>query len=176
MWVPGRSVLLLLVSLAIGVASHIAWDAFTHEGRIGVALVPALDEQWGPLLGVKWLQHGSSVLGLVVLAAAGALWVRRQHPVLMDRVLPGAVRVLTWTSLPIVLVFAWLGGLAVWGPLTDEFTVAHLAYRVLPPACAIWAAAIVALCVWIQARRGPRERGSTPPLRGNTGDTPGGSR
>ncbi|MDF2491547.1 MAG: cell wall anchor protein [Microbacterium sp.] len=63
-----RPLLLLVISLAVGVASHIAWDAFTHEGRVGVALFPALDQQWGPLLGFKWVQHGSSALGLLILA------------------------------------------------------------------------------------------------------------
>nr|WP_262927810.1 DUF4184 family protein [Microbacterium sp. NIBRBAC000506063] len=38
---------LVAVSLLLGVLSHIVWDAFTHEGRWGLALIPALDEQWG---------------------------------------------------------------------------------------------------------------------------------
>jgi hypothetical protein len=46
----------LIVSLAFGVLTHIAWDLFTHEGRLGVELMPALEDQWGPLPGVKWLQ------------------------------------------------------------------------------------------------------------------------
>jgi hypothetical protein len=32
----------LVVSLLIGIVSHIVWDAFTHEGRLGVDLIPAL--------------------------------------------------------------------------------------------------------------------------------------
>src|SRR5690606_20062791 len=58
---------MLVLSLLLGVASHIGWDLFTHAGRAGVELIPVLAEQWGPLQGFKWLQHGSSVLGLVVL-------------------------------------------------------------------------------------------------------------
>ena len=64
--VSWRAVALLVVSLALGVVSHIAWDLFTHEGRGGVDLFPALAEQWGPLAGYKWLQHGSSVVGLAI--------------------------------------------------------------------------------------------------------------
>ncbi|HPT95706.1 MAG TPA: DUF4184 family protein, partial [Microbacteriaceae bacterium] len=30
-----RAIALLVISLALGVATHIAWDLFTHEGRIG---------------------------------------------------------------------------------------------------------------------------------------------
>ena len=148
-----RSVLLLVASLAIGVASHIAWDAFTHEGRVGVALLPALDQQWGPLLGFKWVQHGSSALGLLILAVAGWSWFRRQTPGPVDRALPGGVRIIAWASLPFALVAGWLTGIALFGPLTSQFTYAHLAYRVLPPACAIWAVLVVALCLVIQARR-----------------------
>lgn len=162
------ALLLLFVSLALGVASHIAWDAFTHEGRVGVALIPSLDEQWGPMLGLKWVQHGSSAAGLVVLAIAGVWWMRRRHPVRVERVVANAVRVGAWLSLPLVLVVAWGGGLVAWGPLTETFTVAHLAYRILPPACALWGLGIVVLCVVVQLRRSRRTR-----IRGNTGDTPG---
>ena len=154
-----RGLLLLVISLFIGVLSHIVWDLFTHEGRWGVAAVPALDEHWGPLLGYKWLQHGSSVLGLAVLGIWGIVWLLRR-PVAspVARVLPHGVRWAWWVSLPVVLVIAWVGGLAVRGPLDAEFTAQHLAYQVLPPACAIWAIASLALCVVVQSRRAARVR------------------
>ena len=64
--------------------SHIVWDLFTHEGRVGRPALPVLDEQWGPLTGYKWLQYGSSVLGLVILGrVGGAVAVEpgcRRHP------------------------------------------------------------------------------------------------
>ncbi|MGM1016723.1 MAG: DUF4184 family protein [Actinomycetota bacterium] len=139
---------LLAVSLLLGVLSHIVWDLFTHEGRWGVALIPALGEMWGPLAGFKWLQHGSSVLGLVVIAVWAAIWLRRR-PVheSAERPLPSWVRIGWWLSLPFILVAAWAIGLATLGPLTAEFTAQHLAYRVLPPACAVWGVLTLALCV-----------------------------
>ncbi len=150
------STLLLLVSLVLGVLSHIAWDAFTHEGRWGTGLFPALDEPWGPLVGLKWLQYGSTAFGLVVLAIAGAVWLRRRHPSASSA--PSApiapiTRRLWWFSLPVVLIAAWGIGLVVYGPLTPTWTFRHLAYRVLPPACAVWGAASLVLCVVIVARR-----------------------
>ncbi|WP_127472551.1 DUF4184 family protein [Microbacterium sulfonylureivorans] len=155
--------LLLLVSLTLGVASHIVWDLFTHEGRWGVAAIPALGEEWGPLLGVKWLQHGSSALGLVIIGVWAIVWLAgRDAAASVDRVLPRAVRWAWWISLPVVLATAWVGGLVALGPLDAEFTVAHLAYRVLPPACAVWGAATLVLCVVVQvvrARRVTRPRG-----------------
>ncbi|MEV7693988.1 DUF4184 family protein [Microbacterium sp. NPDC089189] len=147
--------LLLAASLLLGVLSHIAWDAFTHEGRGGLVLWPALAEPWGPMLGFKWLQHGSSAFGLLVIAVWAALWLRRRAVAPVERVTPPAVRVVWWLSLPVVLAIAWVGGLVVFGGLTPTFTVAHLAYRVLPPACALWGVLTLVLCVIIAARRRP---------------------
>jgi hypothetical protein len=145
---------LVVLSLAIGVLTHIVWDLFTHEGRGGVDLFPVLDERWGPLRGYSWLQHGSSALGLVVLAVWGLVWMSRRAPQAVGHLLPAPVRIGWWFSLPAFLGGAWLLGLAVLGPLDAEFTPAHLAYRVLPPAAAAWGVATVVLCIVILVRRG----------------------
>jgi hypothetical protein len=155
----GRGVLLLVISLALGVASHVLWDLFTHEGRWGTRILPFLDAQWGPMTGYKWLQHGSSAIGLAILAVWAILWLRKRSaasPVV--RVLPAAVRWAWWLSLPVVMVVAWALGLAAYGPLTDEWTPAHLAYRVLPPACAVWGLLTVVLCLTIAGFRARRLR------------------
>lgn len=157
-WWPLRSTLvsvaLLAVSLALGVLSHIAWDAFTHEGRWGVRLLPALAETWGPYPGYKWLQYASGVVGLGILVVFGVRWpIKRAPAAPVRRVLPAAVRVAWWLSLPIVLVAAWLLGLAAYGPLTASWTAQHLAYRVLPLACGLWGLATVALCLVVVALR-----------------------
>ena len=152
---------LLLVSLALGVLSHIVWDMFTHEGRAGVELFPVLNESWGPLTGYKWLQHGSSVVGLVILGIWMVVWLTRQDAAAsVVRVFPSWVRWVWWLSLPVVLLAAWFGGLAAYGPLDAEFTFQHLAYRVLPPACAIWAVLTLALCLAVQPLRARRLRTS----------------
>lgn len=157
--VEWTGMLLLVVSLLIGVVSHIVWDLFTHEGRWGVVLLPSLGDEWGPLPGFKWLQHGSSVLGLVIIGFWALLWLRRRNAApRVERVLPAAARWAWWVSLPVVLVAAWALGLALMGPLDPGFTVAHLAYRVLPPACALWGALTVGLCLVVQALRSGRAR------------------
>lgn len=141
-------VLWLAVSLLIGVLSHILWDAFTHEGRLGVQFMPALAEQWGPLQGFKWLQHGSSVAGLLIIGVWALLWLRRAEPrAIATRVGRQWVRVAWWLSLPVILIAAWFIGYAALGPFTAEFTFRHLAYRALPQACGIWAMLTLALCV-----------------------------
>ncbi len=149
---------LLALALFIGVLSHTVWDAFTHEGRWGVRAVPALAAEWGPLLGYKWMQYGSSVGGVLVLAVCAALWLRRRPTAPAPRVLPGAVRTAWWLSLPAILLAAWGWGLVAYGSLDDTWTPQHLAYRVLPPACAVWGVATVVLCVVVvsaRARSGP---------------------
>jgi len=162
-------ILLLIAALAIGVATHLAWDAFSHEGRLGVALVPALDAAWGPMPGFKWIQHGSSVAGLLVLAVWAVLWWRRTPSGALHRVTPGWMPWVWLVALPVTLAAAWVFGLAAFGPLTPAFTVAHLAYRVLPPACAVWGAATVLSAIGVQLRRRRAARsvsgGATPPDR-----------
>lgn len=144
---------ILAVSLTLGVLSHVLWDAFTHEGRWGVLLVPALTEQWGPLLGYKWLQYGSGVVGLTIIAVFALVWMRRRSPAPTVRVLPPWVRPLWWLSLPVTLGAAWAGGLVAFGPINDTFTYQHLAYRVLPPACAVWGVLTLLLCIGVIVRR-----------------------
>ncbi|HWS50773.1 MAG TPA: DUF4184 family protein [Microbacterium sp.] len=151
---------LLLVSLMLGVLSHIAWDMFTHEGRGGVQLIPALDAMWGPLPGYKWLQHGSSLMGLAIIALWAWMWSRqRAAGELPPRMLPSWARIAWWASLPVVLVGALALGLVLYGPLDAEFTVQHLAYRVLPPACAIWGALTLLLAAALPLVRGTHHRG-----------------
>lgn len=151
---------LLAVSLLLGVLSHIVWDLFTHEGRWGVELFPRLDALWGPLPGFKWLQHGSSVIGLAVIGVYALFWLRgRPARADVEQSLPGVVRVAWWVSLPVILVGAWVWGLVALGPLDAQFTVQHLAYRVLPPACALWGALTLVLCVVISLRGGRHQTG-----------------
>ncbi|GAA3206907.1 DUF4184 family protein [Microbacterium terregens] len=152
-----RGILLLLASLVLGVLSHIAWDLFTHEGRWGVQVLPVLEGLWGPLAGYKWLQHGSSVVGVAVIAVWAMLWLARRNPgPSIRRVLPAVARWGWWLSLPVLLFVAWVIGLVAYGPLTGSWTIAHLAYRVLPPACALWGGLTLVLAVLVQLLRARR--------------------
>jgi len=155
-------VVVLVLALALGVVSHILWDAFTHEGRAGTALLPVLDEYWGPLLGYKWLQYVSGVGGLIVLLVAGALWLRGRVPAPVDPA-PLAIRLSWWLSLPVMLFAAVALGLAAYGPLTEEFTVQHLAYRTLPFACGVWGVLTLALILAMRLVRA-RSTGAVSPV------------
>lgn len=144
--------LLVLVALALGVASHIAWDSFTHEGRWGMTEFD-LAVMWGPLPAYKWLQYGSGVIGLVILAVWAALRLRRTRPASVRRVLPAWMRRTWWVALPALLAAAWVVGLVHWGPFTADYTPQHLAYRVLPVASAVWAGLGILLALTVPVAR-----------------------
>lgn len=150
-------ILWLVLSLALGVVTHVAWDFFTHEGRAGDALFPALEQQWGPLLGVKWLQYGSGVLGLAGLGLFGLWWLSRRSAAPVRRVVPDAVRWAWWLSLPVALVAATLVALAVEGGFDADYTPTHLVYGVLVKVAAAWGVATLALALLVQALRNRRE-------------------
>lgn len=71
------SVVLVLVSLVIGAATHVVWDSFSHPGRWGTDRIAWLREEHGPFMGYTWVQYGSGALGLLVLAVVLARWWMR---------------------------------------------------------------------------------------------------
>jgi hypothetical protein len=79
--------------IAIGIATHIVWDQFTHPGTRMVQLLPML-ATWitvplvHPMQVTKLLQHISTVLGMVVLAVWFAAWYNRTPPVPRSRIQP----------------------------------------------------------------------------------------
>jgi len=83
-WGGAGRFMLILVSLLVGSISHLAWDAFTHDHGLVVRNVPDLRsplEEVGnqrPLYNV--LQHGSSLLGLALLAFWYWRWFKRTTP------------------------------------------------------------------------------------------------
>jgi hypothetical protein len=75
--------LILLLSLLIGVWTHTFWDAWTHDGGWFVERMPVLQRpvfRVGPTVvdTAFCLQVLSSFLGLLVLAIAYFLWLRRR--------------------------------------------------------------------------------------------------
>lgn len=106
--------LVVVLFLGLGIASHIVWDAFTHEGRWGVTALPFLAGYWGPLPGFTWLQHLSSVFGVLVLATWGALWLWRS-PITREAGQPSWVRTFYWCSLPVALGMSMVFELALSG-------------------------------------------------------------
>jgi len=77
---------LVLLSILIGVATHILWDSFTHKGlwpyrhwRFLHRLVQL--PVYGPMEYLRVLQHASTVLGAAVLLLWFWRWFRRTAPI-----------------------------------------------------------------------------------------------
>ncbi|MEO1615551.1 MAG: DUF4184 family protein [Planctomycetota bacterium] len=72
------------IAIVIGAYSHQILDAFTHEGRWGVTLVPVLEESIRvgkySLPGYKALQYSSAIIGFPVLVALSWWWLKKTPP------------------------------------------------------------------------------------------------
>ena len=69
---------LLVLAAAIGSATHVFWDAFTHEGGFVVTTVPwlQLPDLVGPLPAYRVLQYLSSIFGMAVVCWSVVRWYR----------------------------------------------------------------------------------------------------
>jgi hypothetical protein len=79
---PNDSPAIVLSSFLLGVFTHLAWDSFTHKHGLVVASVPALSVrlfrwQGYTFSAYKFLQHGSTLVGMALLAWWGWRWLRR---------------------------------------------------------------------------------------------------
>lgn len=77
--------LLIVVSVLLGIATHLVWDAFTHSHTWPYHHWSVLRQQLQfPILGqipcYKALQHASSIIGTGVLAAWFMHWYRTTEP------------------------------------------------------------------------------------------------
>ncbi len=79
---PATRFLAILVSLALGIATHILWDGFTHVDGWAVVRSPSLRHfMWvpahRPMHVFVVLQLASTLLGILVLTVALVMWYRR---------------------------------------------------------------------------------------------------
>jgi hypothetical protein len=108
------------LAVVIGAATHVGWDAFTHEGRWGMRLLPWLDATALTIAGYaipgyKVFQYGSTAVGLPLLAAMAVAWLSRQPPAPLESLpsVPRAVRaaiVLAAVMIPALVTLPNWGG------------------------------------------------------------------
>lgn len=108
---PAIAIALVIVSSIVGGATHLVWDSFTHPGWL-VDHVALLRLRIGPLPVEKWLQHASTVAGLVVLAIWAVIRLRgtERDPHRPGR-FTGRERV-AWVT--VIVLAAGLGGGIPW--------------------------------------------------------------
>ncbi len=163
-WRPVRwgwplTVVVLVISVLVGGATHLLWDSFTHPGwvadHLAVLRIPV-----GPLLVEKWLQHASSVAGLVILAVWAFTRLRRVEP---DAARPTRLSTKARAAAGVAIVAAGLaGGLSPWihgmlagvAPFDPSlvFVVARFGIGVAG------AAAVVVVILWLIAGQARRPR------------------
>jgi hypothetical protein len=126
-----RQWILVAFGVLAGAVTHLVWDAFTHENARGVRLVPWLEEPIDigahHVDGVRLLQDGSSLIGLVVVLGLVAYGLRpgRDQPV-RPRPLRAAERRI-WVAAYMV---ATVGLSALWWLLSEPAAHSFLAFAV----------------------------------------------
>lgn len=82
---PARRMILIIASLWIGALTHVVWDAFTHFKGWAVKRLPILNFSLitlpqHSLKIYKLLQHGSTIVGIVLLCYGYVTWYKRTQP------------------------------------------------------------------------------------------------
>ncbi|MFD2795031.1 DUF4184 family protein [Promicromonospora vindobonensis] len=159
----GRGALLrrggwVLLSLLIGIATHLVWDSFTHVDGYVVLHVPFLSTQLaGDLTWARALQHVSTVGGLVVVAVY--LWRRRarqlpdrttQRPTARDAGAHRTTRTAAWVALCVVVAGAVAGTVELRGE-TDLSVRDTIETALSSGVTGAGAALITALCLYVAA-------------------------
>ena len=102
--------LLGFAALALGSATHVLWDLFTHYDDFGARQLPWLAAQHGILPGYRWAQYASGVVGALLIALALWRWWRRTAPTADPAsALPSWASATVWTA---VLVGTAAGAVA----------------------------------------------------------------
>ncbi|MBE9067622.1 DUF4184 family protein [Leptolyngbya cf. ectocarpi LEGE 11479] len=100
----GSQLIGVALAILVGAGTHQIWDAFTHKGRWGTQLIPMLNSsiEMGGLHvpGYNALQHGSTFIGLPLLALLAAIELSRRVPRLHQGTLP-----VKWKLLAGALIF-----------------------------------------------------------------------
>ncbi|MEU0158453.1 DUF4184 family protein [Streptomyces sp. NPDC006261] len=147
-------------SAALGAATHVVWDAFTHHSRWGTELLPFLNRSVGGFPLYQFAQYGSSALALTVLVWFVATGLRRTAEAPVPQALPALGRGERWGALGL------LAGCVVLG-------IAHRCVRwyahfgrienpldIIPTACfgagAGLGAGLLLYGVWMRLLRKPR--------------------
>jgi hypothetical protein len=99
----------VVVSIVIGIASHLVWDDFTHGDGWFVAHSKLLQSQIGSMPIYQLFQHGCGVIGVFALFLWLSIWLNQAKP--CNRIETLATR---WRALTIIcialcsFVFTWV--------------------------------------------------------------------
>ncbi len=154
----------VLLAVAVGAATHVGWDEFTHQGRFGARHIAALAELHpalpGDLPGYQYAQFVSSIVGLALLA-----WIASRRSVVAcpPRLAPTLATALPW----LLGAGAAIGALIRSADLTGSPSVRTVAFYMITSTMSGAAAAGGLTCaVWwarTRTRRRPQKEPTTVP-------------
>ncbi|WP_405500780.1 DUF4184 family protein [Streptomyces anulatus] len=164
------------VSGALGAATHVVWDAFTHHSRWGTELVPVLSRSVGGFPVFQFVQYGSSALALVVIGWFAVTGLRLTPAATAPAEVPVLGRRERWGALGLLGLCVLLGVVHRCARWYTQFGRVESPLDIIPTACfgagAGLAAGLLLYGVWMRLPRG--RRGTPGP--GGTASVPETSR
>ncbi|MFH8376112.1 DUF4184 family protein [Streptomyces cyaneofuscatus] len=146
-------------SAALGAATHVVWDAFTHHSRWGTELL-LLDRSVGGFPLYQFAQYGSSALALVVLGWFVLTALRRTVATPMPEALPELGRGERWGALGLLAGCTVLGIVHRCVRFYAHFGGIENPLDIIPTACfgagAGLAGGLLLYGVWMRLLRGRR--------------------
>ncbi|MFC9245350.1 DUF4184 family protein [Streptomyces sp. NPDC057136] len=171
---PGRlrplEALRFALSAAIGAATHIGWDAFTHHDRWGTELIPALNRSVGGFPAYQLVQYGSSAVALTGLVWFTGSALRRAGTAPVPEAVPVLGRRERWWAGGLLAVCVLLGVIHRCARWYAYFGHISTPLDIIPTACfgagAGLAVGLVLYGVWMRLRSDGRTG-----VTGRGGDT-----
>lgn len=162
------------VSAALGAATHVVWDAFTHHSRWGTELLPVLSRSVGGLPVFQFVQYGSSALALVAIGWFVATGLRGTAPVPVPQEVPVLGRGERWGAATLLILCVLLGTAHRCARWYAHFGQVESPLDIIPTACfgagAGLAAGLLLYGVWMRLLR--KRHGGTGPERAPVREEP----
>lgn len=152
-----RNLALASFAVILGAATHVLWDSFTHANAPMVDQIPLLESNAIELFGrqfplFRFLQHVSTVVGLVALAA-WAVWRRRSGTSRGDDASRSPAASHGERVLALLVLLAWSGTLAVLGYVTQgELSFGRRLFHFAIGGMTGWALAWIAIAIFLRLR------------------------
>lgn len=140
----------ILISILIGILTHIVWDAFTHKTGFMVKQLPILQDVISishyQIQVYKVLQHSSSLFGLALI---GWIVYRLKVDSVQVAIAPFYKRCQYWLSISAILFLF----LSIWALLNSalRFKLGHIVVAAI--ACSFWSVLFVSLLWRLRRQR-----------------------